>query len=165
WDSETGCPFGDKYKHALSDYATRKEIAALIAALKNLYRDKGREMRAAKLRAAERGLLEREWWRMPEGEEREIATRPGELKIERASINQMLASIRDDAFSWRYCACAEATQLVQPIRDRYDAAFEAARAEWERECEKIPIDDAAWEKELRRREALDARFGRSSIGT
>jgi len=34
WDSETGCPFDDKYGHRLSDYATAEEIAALIAAMK-----------------------------------------------------------------------------------------------------------------------------------
>jgi hypothetical protein len=45
WDSETGCPFDDKYSHRLSDYATADEIAALTMALKNLYRELGRALR------------------------------------------------------------------------------------------------------------------------
>jgi hypothetical protein len=52
WDGETGCPFAGKYSHRLSDYATAEEIAALTAALKDLYRELGRDLRTANLQAA-----------------------------------------------------------------------------------------------------------------
>jgi hypothetical protein len=154
WDYETGCPFVDKYKHRLSDYATEEEIATLIAALKNLWREKGREMRVAKLQAAERGLSERDWYHLPEGEEKEIAIRPGLLQSERKSINALLAKIRHGGISFiRYnSGCEEATELLRPFNERFNAAYEAAEAEWKYECLQIPVDDAAWEKELQRRQ-------------
>jgi hypothetical protein len=42
----------------------------------------------------------------------------------------------------------------------YHAAREAAEEKREREILATPIDDAAWEKELRRRADLDRTWGR-----
>jgi hypothetical protein len=161
WDGETGCPFADKFGHRLSDYATTEEIAALIATLKNLYRDMGREMRTAKQLAAERGLPS-DWLsfrHLPEAEQ-EIAARPETLKYERHDINRLLAVIRDDAYDafppqFGYSGDA-ARALMQPFVDRHDAAFKTALAEWEREREQISVDDAAWAEELERRRDIDA---------
>jgi hypothetical protein len=52
WDSDTGCPFEDRYSHRLSDYATPEEIAAAVAALENLWRQHGRRMRDLKLKGS-----------------------------------------------------------------------------------------------------------------
>jgi hypothetical protein len=148
WDCETGCPFDDKFKHRLSDYATREEITALVTALNNLYRDKGRELRVANQRAKERGLPKE--------------SRSWELQEERHSINKTLAHIREDGsasfLSPRVRDFAEAKALLEPFQERYDAAYKAAEAQWERECEQIPVDDAAWEQELERRRQLDDYF-------
>jgi hypothetical protein len=161
WDSDTGCPFADKYGHRLSDYASAEEIAVLIAALKNLYRDKGCEMRIAKLQANERGLGNfssyREWRHLPD-EEKEVISRPLELKCERQVINKALADIRDNAIPDSCWQCKQAEELLRPFHERYDDAFKAAHEQWKRECEqKISIDDAAWEEELQRRTDCEAR--------
>src|SRR5262249_12467156 len=45
WESP---PFADKFGHRASDYTTAEEIATIIAALKELWRQLGRKLREAK---------------------------------------------------------------------------------------------------------------------
>jgi hypothetical protein len=162
WDfSETGCPFHDKLKHRLSDYATREEISITISVLKDLYREKGLKMRAAKQQMAERGLPEdvRDRRHLSEADQ-EIARQPTELKWERQAINNALKHISEDGDPkfYRCTGFKEANKLLGKFKERYDAAFKAAQEQWERECEQIPVDDVAWEKELERRRELEEYF-------
>jgi hypothetical protein len=164
WDSETGCPFADKFGHRLSNYATAEEIAALITAMKELWRDYGRKLREAK-RAA--GPLcqqsgERNWnfyrrCKAMSEADRELVSELDCLRRNRSDINcEILPYLQEDSFPRFQIYVPEAKELFAPFEQRRDAAFKAARAEWERECEQIPIDDTAWEQELQRRAAFDA---------
>jgi hypothetical protein len=169
WDSDTGCPFADKYGHRLSDYASAEEIAVLIAALKDLYRKLGRELRTANLRIKpsdrqQRGEGHAAWYRrfkLLAREEQELFHTAEILRSDRTEINDVLAKIHDDQIPlWtrRGSVLGPACELITSFVERYDAAFKAAREQWERECEqKISIDDAAWEEELQRRTDCEAR--------
>jgi hypothetical protein len=42
-----------------------------------------------------------------------------------------------------------AAALLAPVRARYEAARKAAEEAWRAKIEATPIDDAAWEKQLR----------------
>lgn len=175
WDSETGCPFANKYSHRLSDYATAEEIAELTAALKDLYRELGRELRAAKPRVEpfrqRRGEGHAAWYqryRQLSPEDQEALQAAERLQEERTQINGLLAKIRDDAIpngTRRGSLFGRAEKLVAPFVERYDVAFRNAYGQWEQECLQIPIDDAAWEQELEQRARTDAyldNFGRPS---
>jgi hypothetical protein len=180
WDGETGCPFANKYGHQLSDYATQEEIAALIAALKDLYRELGRELQAANLRIKpsdrqQRGEGNSAWYRrfrQLAPEDQALFQAAGGLRSERSAINNVLARIRDDQIPnqtrWSNYVLGKAGELVAPFNARYQAAFEAAREQWEQECLQIPVDDAAWEQELKWRRDLEergtVRIVHSSIG-
>jgi hypothetical protein len=159
YDYECGIPWNGKYSHRLSDYATPEEVKALTAALKELYRALGQQMREAKLRAGT--LLQQagetsdaHWGRinaLPEAERL-----PGRLQSDRKQINQLMYRISaDKAFdqhlTYYYFTTNQPKELVAPIAERYEAAREAARAQWLQELEET-VDDAAWEQELRKRE-------------
>jgi len=45
---------------------------------------------------------------------------------------------------------------MAPIWSRYDAAYRAEYDARQRDIESTPIDDEAWERELRRRERIEA---------
>jgi hypothetical protein len=165
WDYETGCPFADKYGHCLSDYATPHEVAVLTAELKSLYRELGRKLREAKLRAGlllqQPGESNASWYerfRALSKADKERASAPLELQRDRRQINDLLKRIADDAIphSTKFgTVWGKAGELVAPFAQRYDAAFKAAHEQWEQECLQIPVDDAAWEKELQRREEIE----------
>jgi hypothetical protein len=68
----------------------------------------------------------------------------------RRQINGLLAEIgRDEIPDGN--ALGKPGELVDPFIERYRAAHAAAREQWEQECLQTPVDDAAWEEELRRR--------------
>jgi hypothetical protein len=150
WDSDTGCPFADRIGHRLSDYATPQEVAALIAALKDLYRELGREMR--EMREATKQL--------PEAEQETswaASWAPECCKSDRRQINELLGCIGRDEIPHRARGGLDGkpAELVAPFIKLYDAVREAAREQWEEECLQIPIDDAAWEEELQRRQEVE----------
>jgi hypothetical protein len=131
WDSETGCPFANKFGPGLSNYAPPEEVAALIANLKELYRELGREMRAAKQQAGslnrQPGETDTAWyWRvraLPEAE-KDIACKPADLQSERREINGVLAKIQNDEIpkGTRWCSHVmgeRAAALVAPFAARY----------------------------------------------
>jgi hypothetical protein len=174
WDCETGCPFADKYKHRLSDYATPREVETLVAGLKDNYRDCGRRMKEAKQLAGylnqQPGEIDTEHWHRIQAlpkEEQDKVHAVNELRWARKGINEVLAHIREDSlpnlFGHYHPLSEETKALLAPFKERYDTARKAAEAEWQRECEQIPVDDAAWEQELRRRKSIDEYFARSPI--
>jgi hypothetical protein len=57
----------------------------------------------------------------------------------------------------------EKLPTVTAIIARYEAAFEAVQAEWQRECEQRPIDDTAWERELERRRKLEEKWRNDAL--
>jgi hypothetical protein len=103
WDSADGCPFADQIEHALSHYAEPGEIATLVVQLKQLYRELGREMRAAKLRAGP--LLQQpgepssdfhnRTWNLPSAE-KELLYRPSHLRDDRRMIADVLRGIANN---------------------------------------------------------------------
>lgn len=166
WDSETGCPFDRDYSHRLSDYATAEEIAALTTALKDLYRELGRELRAATARInpsdrQQRGEGKGTWFqcfRQLPPEAKETFCEAERVKDKRSQINNLLVRIRNDAIpdhTRRGSLFGRAELLVTPSVERHAAAMHAARERWEQKCLLIPVDDAAWEKELQRRERIE----------
>ena len=163
WDNETGCPFADKYSHRLSDYATAEEIAALIEALKELYRKLGRDLKTERLRAAKQqsGESDRAHFQRfqatPEAE-RAAFFEATEARRGRSDINGALKEIRDDKIPGRWRNREKAVEeLVAPFVARYAAAHNAAHEVWKQERLQTPVDDAAWEEELCRRADLEAR--------
>jgi len=87
-----------------------------------------------------------------------LASKPEWLRRDRGDINrEILPYLRKDSFPRFQIHVPEAETLFAPFQERYDAARETARAEWERECEQICIDDAAWEEELRWRAEISRR--------
>jgi hypothetical protein len=166
WDSDC-CPFADKYSERLSDHATAEEIAALTTALQDLYRELGRTLRATNLRAAphqqQRGEGCAAWYRrlhqLPQDDQRAVEA-AWFLRIERAQINDLLAKIRGDTIpdaTRSGSVVGSPAALVAPFIERRDAAFKAAREQWHRQFLQVPIDDAAWDKELKRRAQIEAR--------
>jgi hypothetical protein len=168
WDSETDCPYDDRYSHKLSNYATPEEITALATALNALYRDLGRELKAANQRIKpanqqQRGEGHAAWYRRfrelpPEDKEPFIVA--GRARGRRSEINDLLARIRNNEIpnqtrSSNYVP-EEIGDLVAPINARYRAAGEAARDAYVAEytAQHVP-DDAAWERELERRAAIE----------
>jgi hypothetical protein len=128
WDSDTGCPFDNKYGHHLSDYATAEEIAALIAAMKALWRDYGRKLREAKraagslcLQPGEKNLdFYRRWKGMSEAE-RELAEKPECIRGDRREINrEILPYLQQDSFPRFQIHGREASELLAPFQQRYD---------------------------------------------
>lgn len=167
WDTETGCPFRGKFGHCLSDYASTLEIATAITALEELWRRYGRELRELNRQGsplypqaneANEAKYYRRYIAMSDAE-KEIAGRPRDLKTYRHGIRKILAAFRDNDLppydSWQ--GGDEACTIIKPFQQRYDSAFEAAKEEWKRECEKIPVGDAEWEAELRRRKEIEER--------
>jgi hypothetical protein len=171
WIEGGRCPYADKYSHRLSDYATSEEVAALTTALKNLYRDLGRKLQAANLciktsDQQQRGEGHAAWYRrfreLPP-EDQESLIEAGHLRSQRSEINDLLARIRNNEIPNR-TRCSNYVpekpgELVAPINARYNAARKTAADAYDREyAAQHPADDAAWEKELRRRAAIDRQY-------
>ena len=167
WDSETGCPFHEGYGHRLSDYATPEEIAAAIAALENLWRQHGRMMRELKLKGSplyrrpdEDALAFLRRLHAMSNADMDVACEPDMLKDYRRDIKKALAMLRKDGVANLQCSLdvGEAARvIIAPFIERYDAAFRAAREVWEKEKARTPVDDAAWEEELRWRKRIEDR--------
>jgi hypothetical protein len=74
-------------------------------------------------------------------------------------INSVLKQLRSGAVPWRWFAmgCATPPVPLDAIMTRYQKACKEADARWHAEVAQTPIDDAAWERELRwRREITDS---------
>ena len=165
WDSADGCPF--EVEHALSHYAEPGEIATLVAQLKQLYHELGREMRAAKLQAGpllrQPGELGHDYSRRVlslSRAEHDLWCEPLRLRDDRRMIADVLRGIANNnvPLQARYQSLHGKTKdLVTPINDRYQNAWKAAREKWEQKHQQ-PIDDAAWGRELERRAQVEQKY-------
>jgi hypothetical protein len=97
----------------------------------------------------------------PEAEQAAF-TKTNELQQARRIINEVLMRIRDDKIPgqtrFSNYVPGKAGELVAPFNARYDAAYEAAGKAWGQECLQIPIDDAAWGRELERRAQVEQKY-------
>jgi hypothetical protein len=168
WSEGERCPYDDNYSHQLSDYATPEEIVTLIARLKKRYRELGREMKTVKPHASIRakGETSAAWYyqlrTLPQAVQ-EATNKLHALQRERSDINDLLKRIHDYAIPDRTrhsdYVPGKAGELVAPFVARYGAAFKAARDAYFKEyAAKAQIDDAAWEKELQRRTAIEQQY-------
>jgi hypothetical protein len=143
WDEGDRCPYYDNYSHQLSDYATSDEVTMLTAALKNLYRELGRELRNINLHTwqPQRGEKNADWYRrfrQMSAEDQETFQAAQHLRWERSAINDVIKRIRsneipNEARKSNFVP-GKAGELVAPINARYWAAFEAARRILPRIC-------------------------------
>jgi hypothetical protein len=137
-----------------SDYATPEEIAAALAEAKALWSDLGRQLKAA----------DDKWY----------------VRLRRSDLNRKIIKVLREGWVPDWLAfnddgavtvvtnphgCHEHLPKVVEICRRQSRALDAARGGKMAEYAARPIDDAAWEEELRRRERIKKwldgdRFGR-----
>jgi hypothetical protein len=96
-------------------------------------------------------------------EEQEAFHAAANLRDERSAISYLLTKIRNNQIPnetrWSNVVPGKAGELVAPFSTRYWAAFEAARDAYFREYVAQHLaDDAAWEKELRHRAAIERQY-------
>jgi hypothetical protein len=169
WNWNSGCPFLHKFKHRLSDYATQEEIAGVIAAVK-----------AARLQAR-RAEFEAHQSLGPLGRQKGESERAYGRRFSTMSHENQNTILDRLPFSPYPHEITEALKILQcdniprrlpfieklptlfAIIARYEAAFEAAQAEWQRGCEQTPIDDAAWERELERRRKMEEKWRNDAL--
>ena len=77
----------------------------------------------------------------------------------RKAINAALSLLAKDRLPWRRQE-GGALPEVADLLSRYKAACEAADEAWRVEAASRPIDDEAWERELRRRREIEKRLRR-----
>jgi hypothetical protein len=160
WDSESPHPY--LASRRLSNYASAAEIAAVIVALQEAYRDYGRQMRAAKAlagplarqRGEGSGPYIKRYLAMSEAEQ-DIAGEPDVLRVKRREVNEVLKQLREDWVPWRWAMSSPPP--LDAIMARYEAAVRAGDEKWIAEVAAAPIDDAAWAEELERRRDIERR--------
>jgi hypothetical protein len=163
WAKQERTPYGDKFPDNLvtshaSAYATPAEIQSAIKALRQLYADEGRKLRAAKVNAGtlarqkdETGIAyAKRYFDGMSQDERDAVLPIGNHEISRKLINEALKALTDDIVAG-HGGLDDMKAILAPILGRYEAALDAAYEARRKEIEATPIDDAAWEKELRRR--------------
>jgi hypothetical protein len=86
----------------------------------------------------------------------------------RANVNEVIKKLRNGRIDYQldqvlkrdanpeHATPCRIDPVLVTIQSRYRAAYEAEKAEIIRRVEARPIDDAAWEDELRRRRDIDA---------
>jgi hypothetical protein len=170
WGAQRRTPYADMFEflgvsRCASDYATAGEIGAVISALKALYADEGRKLRAARLAAGPLGQQPGEtrtarvlrYYRLSESE-RGALLPVWTHEQHRKDINEAIKALRDDTLpAHRSWDAVEA--ILAPMEARWQAAHTIAHEARRREIEATPIDDAAWARELRWRRELDGRHG------
>jgi hypothetical protein len=115
----------------LARFANEAEISTAIAALENLWRDLGRQMKTASKKDFE------------------------DLRLNRRGINRVLKDVRAGKLPAAGYIPDKLTKMFAPFYARQHADDEARWEQAEREKAATPIDDEAWEKELRRRKEQD----------
>jgi hypothetical protein len=117
----------------LSFYASPEEIAAAISALRKIWNDYGRQMKAA---AAE-----------------PVDT----LRYQRREINDVIKQLHNGMVPWRWVGTGMQTPPLplEVIIARYKAAVKDADERYVTKVAQAPIDDAAWERELARRRSIE----------
>ena len=139
----------------LSDFATAEEIATLLFDLKVMWHEKGRAMAKAKAAAGPlarqpgetRGAYRRRWCNEMTEAEQNISSEPERLRDARQRI-KILAN--PAGHEWLYEQAID-HPLLKEFQARWRQAYDEAMQAWLDERAKTPVDDEAWEAELRRR--------------
>jgi hypothetical protein len=145
----------------LQGYATQEQVAEITFKLKEIYRDQGRKMREAKpvydtLRIpGEQARGKHVWWLHLSRADQDRCEPYLIAQCRRKGINRLLRDIADgnlslfgDAHYW--------PEIFAPFVEAYDAARDAALKDLRARVAARPIDDAAWEKELRWRASIES---------
>jgi hypothetical protein len=157
--------FGDVHvSETLSDYASPAEIDAVIAEARALWDAMGVEMK--KLGPA---MSDREWRELYHsmlGDREKLdklmesdACHRIALRDDRSDLNRRVIKLLRKNWLPRHfglISWEEKLPKLVELRRRYDEARDAAVEARKREIESRPIDDAAWESELRRRASVKA---------
>jgi hypothetical protein len=128
----------DTADYSIEAYMTPAESASLKAAMRERWKELGRQMRQAggKDVKNEQGYNDFQW--------------------RRKCISAGLKLIAQGTMPWLREHYHGAEDLVQELQARYEAARMAEIGKWEQEVAQTPIDDAAWDAELKRRAQVDA---------
>jgi hypothetical protein len=115
----------------LADFATQAEIDGAIAAIKDVWRALGRQMKSA-------SSIEIE-----------------EIRYRRAGVSRAFKAMREGDIPGvpLECRCGVPPALLAPFDARREATLEAAV---QRAIKAMPIDDAAWATELEWRRRVDS---------
>jgi hypothetical protein len=124
----------------LTSVASEAEITAIIVAHEALWRDLGRQMKTASKEPRSEFKRDTEYDR---------------IQWRRKLINRRLKELRDGRLPMDVDEAFKET--FAPLRARQRSNWEATCEAAAREKQKTPVDDAAWEKELRRRKWLEDR--------
>jgi hypothetical protein len=150
----------------LADYASPTEIEAAIAELEARWKWCGREMKAAKeaagLLVQQPGETQTAWVQRylatMSKEEQDLASRPEDLRRERKRINHVLRQLRDgDDLDWQSRTLTQDTSLpmLNRILEHWGVLWQQAYDTRQQEIANTPIDDEAWEDELKRRAEIE----------
>ena len=147
---------------AIDDYFTPQQKADLIAAFKALYVEEGRKLAKAKAAPGAfvhnpgetEGQFTMRWLQLPLSDDEKLKAIDWQVHQQhRKGINKALKLIAEGEmpFGPRCDLPPKAKHLLEAAWEKYEAADKAAHAEAEEKIRNTPIDDAAWEEELRYR--------------
>jgi hypothetical protein len=153
----------------LSLYANPEEVAAAIVALKKIWTDRGRRLKAVLLagrpliKQSGEGLRQyRDRWLAMNKSDQEIAQTAICIQDQRREINEVIKELRKGRVPWRLNGTGISTPPppLDAIIARHDAATDAEIEKWKARIAAKPIDDAAWEHELEYRRRVERTSGR-----
>ncbi len=127
--------------NSLTEYATPEEIAALEAALRERWKQLGKELSG-----------------------KDAGDETGNLKSDRSSIKWALALIGQGELPRHLDTFSEAEDILAPFHERYEAAKFKLRECTLLEIERTLIDDDAWNAELHRRKMVEQRRKQRGFG-
>jgi hypothetical protein len=144
----------------VTDYASIAEIETAITELKTQWKRLGREMTEVKRIAGNlmqqpgetsRDYIQR-WFKMT-NEAQDLASQPALLRRDRKDINFVIRELYEVRLNWRIHRLVLVEPAPSPmlcqIWSRYDDACREANQTWAEQIAQTPIDDAAWEEELK----------------
>jgi len=123
---------------SIASYATPVEIEALKRAMRERWSELGSQMRQAGEKDAKN------------------ENGDNDFQLQRECINRGPKLIEEGTMPWSVEHYRGAEDLLQELQARYEAGRKAEIEKWEAEVAQTPIDDAAWDKELKRRAEIDA---------
>jgi hypothetical protein len=152
----------------LADYASEDEAARAVGELKQLWRQRGRAMQELKakhplafMRSGETGKSWKGRYAALSEDDRRIAEEIFRLQDCRQRINRSIADIQQGTVPWRkspvFRSAGDLVRTANLIVQRYVDARQRTFDAYREEAAKRPIDDAAWEEELRRRRMMETR--------
>jgi hypothetical protein len=152
-----------KYSHHASSYTTPEEIEAIIAALRQAWKDLAGDLARAKQEAGV--LCQRNdetktqylgrYFAMTEPE-KERAEQVACIEDRRRGINRAIKMLRADEIPGPQRTDQGGNEPpLASLLANFDAAHSEAYRQRERQIEATPIDDAAWEQELERRRRIE----------